>query len=422
MASVWFRARVVGGALFFVVFVACTESASPSAAGPVDAGPVDAEARDSGDAGAAAGDAGDAGAGTADGGTADAGADRLASDEARLIVHYPASALSVRGDGAGLSWAADAPMATVAPETFAVTVRFAAADGPVLAWKPRLNGTWARGPNYTVARGTETHIYPHFQVVSGQVSTFRSSFVSRNAPNARPIYVYLPPTAVENTAARFPVVYMHDGQNLFDPSLAFGGVAWEIDQAVDRAAEDGSFAEPIVVGVGNTAARGNELTPTRDASEGFGGDGDAYLRMITDEIKPLIDAQFKTLPDRAHTAILGSSLGGLISAHAGVMRSDAFGLVGAMSPSTWWDNRVILREVPLLGAVRPLRVYIDSGDSGPSNDDVTNTATLATAWENAGYRRDQELRYRVVAGDRHEEAAWQRRVPGAFAFLLGPGR
>jgi predicted alpha/beta superfamily hydrolase len=416
MAAPHLRLHVLGRLLLWAALAACGDSAvsnSPSPDARGDAGSADATASETGpsDAGSPAADAEV---------TADSGA--IPRDEARLFVHYPAASLALRGDGAGLSWDVDAPMAATAPATFSVTVHFAATDGPSLAWKPRLNGVWARGPNYTVSRGAETHIYPHFQAVSGQVSTFRSSFVSAHTTAARPIYVYLPPTAIENTAARFPVVYMHDGQNLFDPRLSFGGVAWEVDQAVDRAAEDGSFAEPIVVGIGNSADRGNELTPTRDATEGFGGNGDAYLLMITDEIKPLVDAQFKTLPDRAHTAIVGSSLGGLISAHAGVKRSDAFGLVGALSPSTWWDNRVILREVPLLGSVRPLRVYVDSGDSGPSNDDVTNTAALASAWENAGYRRNQDLSYRVAAGDRHEEAAWQRRVPGAFAFLLGPGR
>src|SRR5678815_2349906 len=124
---------------------------------------------------------------------------------------------------------------------------------------------------------------------------------------------------------------------------------------------------------------------TFDSSEGFGGDGDKYLRMLVEELKPQVDAMLRTLPDREHTGILGSSLGGLISAYAGCTQAGTFGLVGAMSPSTWWDNTVIIGDVMAMAQPRPLLVYVDSGDSGPSSDDQTNTAQLAAAYRNLGY-------------------------------------
>src|SRR5690242_17141630 len=167
---------------------------------------------------------------------------------------------------------------------------------------------------------------------------------------------------------------MHDGQNLFDPALAFGGNEWKVDETLDAAAEDGSIADLIVIGVENTADRIDEYTPTPDPSYPDAGKGDQYLTLLVDELKPQIDAMLRTLPDRAHTGVLGSSLGGLISAYAGVRRPDVYGIVGAMSPSTWWNNDVIIGDVAgMPTSARPTRVYVDSGDSGDSNDDVTNT-------------------------------------------------
>ena len=158
---------------------------------------------------------------------------------------------------------------------------------------------------------------------------------------------------------------MHDGQNLFDPATAFGGVEWGVDEALDAAGEAGRCASgttcgndgecsagpclttraTIVIGIDNTARRIWELTPTVDASIGDGGGADAYLTMVATELKPVVDAMLRTAPGPADTAIMGSSLGGLVSAYAGVTRPAVFGLVGAMSPSTWWDDRVIIDRV-----------------------------------------------------------------------------
>ena len=207
-------------------------------------------------------------------------------------------------------------------------------------------------------------------------------------------------------------LYVHDGQNLFDPGAAWGG--WHLQDTVPSGM--------LLVGIDNTPARMDEYTPTRDATRMAGGRGAQYLRFLVEELKPLIDASFRTLPGREHTALAGSSLGGLITAYAGVHRAEVFGLLGIFSPSTWWDDRMILREVMGLAArpVRPLRVYIDSGDSGPSADDRANTEQHAAAWRALGYRDGETLRYVVEAGGQHNEAAWARRFPGAMRFLLGP--
>jgi predicted alpha/beta superfamily hydrolase len=219
-----------------------------------------------------------------------------------------------------------------------------------------------------------------------------------------------------------PVVYMHDGQNLFDPAVAFGGVTWRVAGTMDAAASDGRFREAIVVGAENAGAdRIAEYTPTVDADHG-GGRGDLFLRMMAEELKPRVDAELRTRPGREDTVIVGSSLGGLISAYAGVRQASTWGLVGAMSPSVWWDGEFILDEVARLGQPRPLKVWVDSGDSGPSSDGVDGARRLADAWRAVGYEDGVTLVHVVQEGATHTESAWAERLPWALEFLLGPGR
>ena len=172
-----------------------------------------------------------------------------------LRVHYPAGShtLVLRGDGAGLSWDSGVALTPGADDTFTYTIADLAAP---LSWKPLLDdATWSRGPNYTVTPGTTVDVYPHFTTVAGSVVKLIADFHSTALANDRAIWAYLPPSYAENTRARFPVLYMHDGQNLFDPALAFGGNEWKVDETLDAAAEDGSIEELIVIGVENTAQR-----------------------------------------------------------------------------------------------------------------------------------------------------------------------
>src|SRR5207302_6278661 len=173
----------------------------------------------------------------------------------------------------------------------------------------------------------------------------------------------LPPAYLENWGQRFPVVYMNDGQNLFDDASSFSGVSWNIAGAMDQGARDASIHQALVVGVDATADRIPEYTPVPDPQDG-GGNAAAYLAFLIDELKPWVDANWRTLPGRESTALVGSSLGGLVSAYAGVARPDVFGLVGALSPSTWWDNDWIVGAVRTQSGLKPLKAYLDSRDAG----------------------------------------------------------
>jgi predicted alpha/beta superfamily hydrolase len=338
----------------------------------------------------------------------------------RLRYSPTAGSVALRGSVAPLSWMRGVLFRRVADDTWEWTSADPAAP---FEWKPLLDDrTWSRGPNYFAVPGSTVEVFPRFTTAAGRFARTYDALRSTVLGNTRGVWIYLPPSYDENRVARFPVVYMHDGQNLFDPRAAFGGVAWDADEAMDRGAEDGSLREAILVGVENTAARIDEYTPTRDPMVMGGGRGDLYLRFLVDELKPMIDRTYRTLPDREHTVVMGSSLGGLISLYAGVRRPDVFGHVGALSPSTWWDGRVILREVQsLMGRTpRPLRIYVDSGDAGPSRDGVDDTRELAATLRAVGYEEGRTLRHIVQAGALHNERYWAMRLPGALSFLLGP--
>jgi predicted alpha/beta superfamily hydrolase len=281
--------------------------------------------------------------------------------------------------------------------------------------------TWSRGPNYKVQPGQTVDVYPHFYTVNGTWSRRWPSVASTHLGNTRGVWVYLPPTYAENTRARFPVIYMHDGQNLFDPAAAFGGNPWRVQDALDVGAEDGTIREAIVVGPESSADRIGEYTPSNDPTYPSSGKGDLYLRFLVEELKPKADAELRTLPGREETFVLGSSLGGLISSYAGVKKPQVFGHVGAMSPSTWWDNLMIVGQVGTTGAApaRPLKVYVDVVTS---SDGQTETAQLASAYRGVGYLDGSALLYVVQQGASHNETYWRHRLPGALRFLLGPGR
>ena len=415
-------ARVFVGSL--VLALAACGAVGRSDAG-VDAGAVPLGGGFAASGGAAGGGSrgGASAGGSVAGGMAAGGSAVDAGVVTTIRVHYPTGArrLFLRGARLPLLWTAGVAMQQVDADTWEYSMPAQAQD---LEFKPRLDEQeWSKGPNYVVKPGQTVDVYPRFFTDTGQVSKRWPDFRSTVLNNSRGVLVYLPPTYLENTTFRAPVVYMHDGQNLFDPATAFGGNEWQVDETMNRTANDGFIAEAIVVAPENTAARIDEYTPTNTTQYG-GGKGGDYLRFLVEELKPAVDREYRTLPSRERTVVIGSSLGGLISVYAGVQKPDVFGNIGAMSPSTWWDNRWILGSVAGLRAspLRPLKVYVDSGNAGSSMDDVTNTAALAQAWRDRGYADDVTLMYVVQNGASHSETFWAQRLPVALRFLLGPGR
>lgn len=343
--------------------------------------------------------------------------------DSTVRVHYPfdRGELTLRGSGAALSWDAGAPLDRL--EGGVWTRHLRGLEGPI-ELKPLLaDRHWARGPNWTLHPGQTLDVFPRFFRARGSWSIQWPDFRSAVLQNRRGVWIYWPPTMLENPLVRAPVAYFCDGQNLFDPASSYAGVTWRVAETMDAAAEDGSIAEALVVGVENAGvARADEYTPAFDEGYGAGGRADASLDMLVAELKPLVDSAFRTLTGPEHTALVGSSLGGLFAAYAGATRPHVFGLVGAMSPATWWANGVlfdVVRATPRELERRARRVYVDAGSVG---DDLDGARALADTYREAGYADGSSLCFVAQEGGEHSERFWAERLPGALRFLLGPAR
>ena len=230
--------------------------------------------------------------------------------------------------------------------------------------------------------------------------------------NRRDLYVYVP-GSYGRSHGRYPVIYMHDGQNIFDPAMSFAG-SWLVHEAMDWAA--GRGIEGIGVGIPNMGqARLAEYSPFPDPQMG-GGEGDTYLDFVTKTVKPLIDGRYRTLADRRHTGIMGSSMGGLISLYGFFRHPDTFGFAGVMSPALWFGHRAIVPFVAGAPYV-PGKVYLDVGTEEGSRT-VADAREMRDLLIGKGYQPGRGLRYAEDIEGRHEEAAWARRIYEAIPFLL----
>lgn len=227
--------------------------------------------------------------------------------------------------------------------------------------------------------------------------------------NRRAVDVYLP-ASYEAARRRYPVVYMQDGQNLSDPSIAFADT-WQIDEALHDLAAQG--IEPIVVGVHNTSDRLAEYSPFPDRSHG-GGAGDSYVSFLADTLKPRIDRLFRTRRAAAQTVIAGSSMGALISLYGWLARPDVFGHAALLSPSLWFGRERLFEFVAAARLPRG-RVHLDVG-SGEGMTTVRDARALKTILEEKGV--DGRLDYEEDRTGRHDERSWSRRIGGALEFLL----
>ncbi|MFL6710141.1 MAG: alpha/beta hydrolase [Massilia sp.] len=221
--------------------------------------------------------------------------------------------------------------------------------------------------------------------------------------NSRPLRIYTPPGYDAHPARRYPVIYMHDGQNLFDPKTASFGTAWDIGTTIDRLVAQGRMEEVIVVGIDNSKERIGEYTPCCDPKHG-GGQLAAYEAFIVDTVKPLIDARLRTLPDRDHTAIMGSSLGGIASIVIATHHPEVFSKAAGLSSSFWWNERDLVKHPP---PHVPIRFYIDAGTV---DDGLEDTRAMRAALGAQGYVEGRDLLFFEAEGGRHNEASWAARV------------
>lgn len=276
--------------------------------------------------------------------------------------------------------------------------------------------------------------------VSGDLRVCQQVY-SPQLDNARDVLVWLPPsypaTATSTPPKRYPVLYMQDGQNLFDAHTSFAG-EWHMDEIMlqlgaQQAASDDPTSdtkeaqyEAIIVGLPNTGERFSEYNPFALRSAHWPASrGADYVRWLIETVKPMIDADFRTLPDADHTGIGGSSMGGLISLYAHIVHNDVFGMGLSMSPSAWLGGRTLMQMIADEARGRG-RLYLDVGAHEGRTDNRSHNnyyvrmgRQMRDALLQSGYIEGQTLCYVEDEDGEHNEASWSRRLPGALRFVLG---
>lgn len=304
---------------------------------------------------------------------------------------------------------------------------------------PKVNDGWELGNNSSFVLSAtgmtvverefgKTEQAPLTRTITGTVIILDSVPCGQLPP--RPIAVYLPPRYAQETALdtskRYPVLYMHDGQNIFDDYTASGS-EWHLDEIAQALILNQEIQPIIIVGVYNMpeAGRINEYTPTQTIRPNgagrsvlLGGKADAFGEALVQHIKPFIDRTYRTLPDAAHTALGGSSLGGLSTLYHGLKRPDVFGNLLVVSPSLWWDNKFIINQMTALKSKPQHRVWIDMGRlEGP--EAMEDLRRIRLSFVNLGYELGRDWQYVEDIHGRHDEASWAARVEPMLKFLYG---
>jgi len=350
-------------------------------------------------------------------------------------------AVGLRGAAAPLGWQATLAAHAVGDGRYALRVDFAedAAHGQPLQYKIKIDHPgagpdegWESGANRTLLlAGAAQRVERAFDSQAAPPPLSRVGDIERLpalpsrfiAP--RGLQVWLPPGYAAQPQQRYPVLYLHDGQNVFDAAAA--GAEWQVDEAAQAGVSSGRLAPFIVVAIDHTADRIGDYTPTAmlltAARSGLpedrrmGGHGPDYARYLLEELKPFVDAHYRTLPDAAHTSVGGSSLGGLMSMWLALHHPEVFGAALVVSPSVWWDDAFLLRDVEAThwpDARRP-RLWLDIGD-GEGAEAVPAVRALRDALLARGWS-DATLRFTVAPGATHDEASWALRVPAMLDFL-----
>jgi enterochelin esterase-like enzyme len=253
---------------------------------------------------------------------------------------------------------------------------------------------------------------------------FHPQFHSRFLPDDRDVTVYLPPGYDDEPGRHYPVLYLHDGQNLFDPRTSFiPGRTWQVAETADTVIEAGEVEPLIIVGIANTGERRiAEYTPTRDWKMG-GGEANKYGDLLTHDLLPFIASTYRVRDEEQATGLGGSSLGGLVTLYLGLKYSGIFGRLAVMSPSIWWNHKSIVGYVnetaPRLQ--QHPRIWLDVGDA-EGRRTLADTDLLDRRLKAGGWLPERDLHYERVPGGTHDETAWSHRVAPMLLFLFPSAR
>lgn len=248
---------------------------------------------------------------------------------------------------------------------------------------------------------------PNSDEIIGHVE-YIHEFYSYNLKNERDIIVWLPPT-YSTSNKRFPVLYMHDGQNLFNPQTSFIGYDWKVDETITKLLNKNEIEEIIVVGIYNTRNRLEEYNY-------FTPKGKSYAQFIIQELKPQIDENYRTKHNSHNTGVMGSSLGGLISFQLIWNRPDIFGKAGCLSNSFWVDDKAVFPMVKNdSDRIKDIQLYIDCGDC--ETELIEDNTNMYNLLNEIGYK--DKLKWHVQEGAVHSEVDWSKRLHIPLKYLFG---
>ncbi|HEV2095166.1 MAG TPA: alpha/beta hydrolase-fold protein [Chthoniobacterales bacterium] len=251
------------------------------------------------------------------------------------------------------------------------------------------------------------------------------AFPSKILGNRRDVLVYLPPGYGRFSRRHYPVLYLHDGQNVFDAATSFAGVEWGVDETAERLIGKGLIEPLIIVAVFNMGEdRIHEYAPTRgvydhtsERKKRSRGLARQYGDFLIDELKPFIDKKYRTKPGAEFTGLGGSSLGGLVTLAIGILYPQAFTRLMVMSPSIWWDDFAIYRLVDWIDDKPPLKIWLDTGTN---EEGWARTRSLRDRLVEKGWRLHDDLHYLEIEGADHSEGAWASRIDPALRFMFPP--
>jgi predicted alpha/beta superfamily hydrolase len=281
--------------------------------------------------------------------------------------------------------------------------------------------SWAKGGGQGTAGENREH------TLTGSFK-FHTAFESKHLALRRDVIVYLPAgyDAPANAQRRYAVLYMHDGQNLFDAATSFAGVEWRADETAGELIRAGKIEPIIIVGICNTSARMSEytygVTPRPE-----GKSGEDYLQFMVEELKSFIDSTYRTQPDRKHTAVAGSSLGGLISLYMASTRPDVFSMAGVVSPSLFWNGGRAVRDVAdWAPRIKDVKFWVDMGTlegrrspGEQTSSTVTYCRNLIEAFQKAGLVESRNYKYLEVPDGQHNEHFWSLRLDQMLVYFFG---
>ncbi|MBV9880004.1 MAG: hypothetical protein JO180_05875 [Gemmatirosa sp.] len=264
---------------------------------------------------------------------------------------------------------------------------------------------------------------PRPSTASRSVSIVSAAFAMPQLHRTRRVWLYLPP-GYATSRRRYPVLYVHDGQNVFDAATSFAG-EWGVDETLDSLHARGGRGA-IVVAVDNDGAhRLDEYDPWPNADRSLGGgEGDAYVDFLVHTLKPYVDRHYRTLPDQPHTGILGSSMGGLVSLYAALAHPEVFGRVGVFSCACWIARPAIYAYAraharPPNGVPTPRYYFVSGALETPDGSVARDQREMVDTLVAAGLPLGRAVRSVVRDDGRHAEWFWRRELPAAYGWLFG---